>query len=100
MGRWFRTPPGIWIFWLRTGSSSPTDTIRVMESDEARIENVFSFHPAADQSVAQRHEHVREALKLTAVALVALVPECQERDVALDKLREAMMWANAGIACN
>ena len=71
-----------------------------MESDEARIENVFSFHPPADPSVAQRHEHVRDALKLAAVALVGLVPECQERDVALDKLREAMMWANAGIACN
>jgi hypothetical protein len=28
------------------------------------------------------------------------LPASRERDIAIDKMREAMFWANAAIACN
>ncbi len=67
-----------------------------------RAENVgsrFSYHPAkADQ--APRHEKIRAVLKQAALDCAGLVPDCCERDKALDKLQEAMMLFNAAISCN
>jgi hypothetical protein len=63
------------------------------------IENAFRFHPATPVTGPQ-HDAVRTLMRGTAVALVQLVPESVEQHVALERLREAMYWANAGIACH
>ena len=68
-----------------------------MQSPIDRIENDFSFHPA-DEPTGESHQEVRDVLKAAAYRLVDLVPAGREQSLAITKLEEAMMWANAGIA--
>lgn len=68
------------------------------EELHARIDNDFRFHPANDNVTGQRHDKVRGLLGSTAHALVELAPEGRELSLAVTKLEEAMMWANAAIA--
>lgn len=64
-----------------------------------QIENTFSYHkPAGDQH--DRYETLRAAAKRLAKKIVKLCPEGDETNIAIEKLREAIMWANASIACN
>lgn len=44
------------------------------------------------------HEMVRENLKEEAVWMNEVLPEGREKSLAVTKLEEAMMWANAAIA--
>ena len=59
-----------------------------------------SFHPPADESVKQRHEDVRAAALDFARKLSTLCPPGVELEHAIEAAREAMFWANAGIACH
>lgn len=69
-----------------------------MEEDiHERIDNDFSFHPATEET-GPKHDSVRQIVRDAAHALADVVPTGRERSVALTKLEEAMMWANAGIA--
>lgn len=63
-----------------------------------RIENDFTYHaPKTDQ--AQRYEQLRQTAKKLARLVIELSPDGErERSIALTKLEEAIMWANAGIA--
>lgn len=64
-----------------------------------QIENIFSYHrPGGDQP--DRYETLRTAGKRLAKKIVKLCPEGEETNKAIEKLREAIMWANASIACN
>ena len=63
------------------------------------LENVFTYHkPKGDQQ--ERYEDIRGEAKGLAAAIICLSPESRERSLALTKLEEAVMWANAGIARN
>lgn len=63
------------------------------------IDNNFTYHkPHGDQP--QRYETLRADAKTFAAAVLSKVPESRERSVALTKIEEACMWANAGIARN
>lgn len=57
----------------------------------------FGYHPA-DPVTAQRHEAIRAAMLRAAYVVQELVEDRRERALAITKLEEAMMWANAGIA--
>lgn len=71
---------------------SATDKIIVQ-----RIERDFTYHaPKGDQ--AGRYQKIREAAKSLALLMVELCPDHRERSLALTKLEEAVMWANAAIA--
>lgn len=62
-----------------------------------RIESDFTFHaPKGDQP--ERYQKIREKAKALALLLVEVCPDRRERSLALTKLEEAVMWANAGIA--
>lgn len=69
-----------------------------MTLDE-HLDTVFAYHPPPDPSVAARHGAVREAARKFAGELLALAPPGHELDRAIDAVRSAMYWANAGIAC-
>jgi hypothetical protein len=57
------------------------------------------FHPIGDdQERAAAHETARGEVKRTAHTLNRLLPDCRERDMAIDALDSALMWANAAIA--
>ena len=64
------------------------------------LKNRFSYHPPKSQEVAQSHEFIREMCLELAKSISAVVPPGREQALALTAVQEAMMWANAGIACN
>jgi hypothetical protein len=72
----------------------------LMKHDErmsARIANDFAFH-AADAERGKRHGDVRSGCHDLAEYLGTLCPPGRELSIALTKLEEVMMWANAVIA--
>jgi len=62
------------------------------------LENRFKFHPANDRDTQVRHQTVRTMCLNLATNLDEIVPEGREKSLAITKLEEVMMWANAGIA--
>jgi len=72
------------------GRSAPTH-------DE--LERAFTYHrPKEDQK--ERYELLRDAGKGLARIIFRNCPDSREKSTAIAKLREAVMWANASIACN
>lgn len=67
--------------------------------NHAEIDNVFAFHPATPTTGPQ-HDRVREIVRETAHILVDIMPPSPEATLAVRKLQEAMMYANAAIACH
>jgi hypothetical protein len=64
-----------------------------------QFENIFKYHaPKAGQP--EKYEAIREKAKELAYLIEELAPNSRERSVALTKLEESMMWANAAIARN
>lgn len=69
--------------------------------DEAteRIERDFSYHsPKNDQ--AKRYTDIRAEAKALALMICNNCPKSRELSLALTKLEESVMWANASIARN
>lgn len=60
---------------------------------------VFMYHPPREDQIG-RYERIRKEGKSLANVLLQFCPVSDDRDVALQKLRECIMWANASIACN
>ena len=67
---------------------------------QVEINNRTKWHPPKDQSVAEVHANIRRVINETISNFNNNVPEGREKDLAITKLEEAMMWANAGIARN
>lgn len=66
-----------------------------LERDE--IARRFMFH-GATPATGPKHDEVRQRLRTLALWLLDDLPPCRERSLALTKLQEAMMFANAAIA--
>lgn len=58
---------------------------------------VFIYHPPKGNQ-AERYEIIRNAALGFAEVLERQCPESSEKAVAINKIREAVMWANASIA--
>lgn len=65
----------------------------------AEVENWFVYHPPKDGQ-AETYQSLRDQAKAFAEGILASCPDFRERSLALTKLREAVMWANASIACH
>ena len=63
------------------------------------IEKRFTYH-APKGTAPERFVTLREIAKGLAECVNALVPEGREKALALTKIEEAVMWANAGVARN
>lgn len=64
-----------------------------------QIENNFIYHaPKADQP--QRYTDIRNKAREFALLIDELCPDSREKSLAMTKLEECMMWANASIARN
>jgi hypothetical protein len=66
--------------------------------DGGELLNRFAFHPATTQGRQEDHQKVRDVCLRAAERVVELCPPGREQSLAVTKLEEAMMWANAGIA--
>ena len=64
-----------------------------------RIERIFTYHaPYGDQ--AKRYEEIRAQARKLAYFILGRTPPSDEQKLAIDKLGEAVMHANAAIARN
>ena len=63
------------------------------------IENNFKYHaPLPGQP--EKYELIRGKAKELAYLIEEICPESRERSLAMTKLEETVMWANASIARN
>ena len=68
-------------------------------SSEEIIEKRFVYHPPkADQP--EKYERIRGQARVLASLILTTCPDSRERSIALTKLDEFVMWANASIARN
>ena len=63
------------------------------------IEKVFTYH-APKEGQPAIYETIRKHGKNMAQYILEECPDSRERSVALTKIQEAVMWANASIAIN
>lgn len=64
-----------------------------------QIENNFMYHsPKEGQN--EKYEALREKAKELAYLIDDLCPGSREKSLAMTKLEESVMWANASIARN
>ena len=63
------------------------------------IDNRFTYHPPkSDQN--ERYVSLRYQARMLAISICDHCPPSRERSLALTKLEESIMWANASIARN
>lgn len=64
-----------------------------------QIEKAFTYHrPTEGQP--EKYGRLRDTAKAFAYLIDELVPNGREKALAMTKLEEVVMWANAGIARN
>ena len=75
--------------------ASPADS-----ADYARelVSRRFDHHPPPDEETIALHEWIRGKLGELAYDLVEELPDCRERELAVQYLETAMMYANAAVA--
>lgn len=64
-----------------------------------QIENNFSYH-SPKEGQPEKYNQLREKAKELAYDIENLCPNSREKSLAMTKLEEAIMWANASIARN
>lgn len=70
-----------------------------MTKEQAALENRFTYHkPKSGQSI--RYEKLRKCGKLLADLINKECPDSREKSLAMTKIEECIMWANASIARN
>ena len=62
------------------------------------LKNWFTYH-APHGNQAQRYTDIREAAFVFAKTILDKTPSCADQTAAIRKVREAVMTANAAIAC-
>lgn len=63
------------------------------------IENNFSYH-VPKEGQPELYNTIRNKAKELAEVIEATCPDSREKSLAMTKLEEAVMWANASIARN
>ena len=64
-----------------------------------QIENNFMYHSPKDGQ-AEKYEEVRAKGQELAYLIDGICPNSREKSLAMTKLEESVMWANASIARN
>ena len=67
--------------------------------DQRNIEHVFKYHPPSREQLS-KYEAIRQAGKNLATVISSVTPFGEEQSAAILKVREAVMMANAAIACS
>lgn len=77
----------------------PAQKYEVKPADLEQLDKVFTYHETKEGQLA-RYRHLRQAAKDLAADYLQLCPPSRERSLAMTKLEESNMWANAAIARN
>ena len=80
-----------WIEW----NSKPS----LSDNQRAAIHRHFTYHPPKPDQLP-RFERIRQCAGELAAAIYECTPECADQTAAIRKVREAVMTANAAIACH
>lgn len=64
----------------------------------ADLNNWFTYHAPHGTQTA-RYERIRQVARTFAGVILECTPGCPDQTVAIRKVREAVMIANAAIAC-
>ena len=67
----------------------------IMLSD---IDNWFIYHPPKPEDL-EKYIAIRDAAEELALTILKHTPSCPDQSAAIRKVREAVMVANASIAC-
>lgn len=70
-----------------------------MAIDKKALERNFTHHPPSGPKIVL-HEKIRNDVKVIALYMADNIPESRELSLAITKLEEAVMWANAAVARN
>lgn len=62
------------------------------------LEHRFAFHAAPTEEKRNLHTSMRQACYEVARTIDEKAPDGREKSLAITKLEEAMMWANAAVA--
>jgi hypothetical protein len=63
----------------------------------AELDKIFTYHrPKTGQP--ETYEAIRETARSLAILINRSCPDSREKSVAITKVQEAVMWANASIA--
>lgn len=63
------------------------------------INNIFTYHPPKGDQI-ERYKDIQAAAREMARLYETVCPESRERSLAMTRLEESVMWANAAIARN
>lgn len=66
---------------------------------QEQIDNWFTYHPPQNQKQIDSYLFIREAGKSFAEAILRNTPSSADQTAAIRNVREAVMTANAAIAC-
>lgn len=71
------------------------------DKDALGFHRRFVYHPPKPElKQAERYAEIRDHAHGFAQHLIRECPQSREREIALTKLEESVMWANAAIARN
>lgn len=63
------------------------------------LDNLFDYHrPSSDQQ--EKYAKLNQAAKEYAKIIIECCPQSEDRDLAIQKLRETRMQSNLSIACS
>ena len=65
-----------------------------------QIKNNYTYHPPKDKAQQELYSTLRREGKGLAFIIQDFCPESREKSIAMTKLEEVIMWANASIARN
>ena len=66
--------------------------------DARELDIRFTYHPPRNEAQLRLYEELREKVRQLASFVVRNRPNSREQSLAVTKLEEAVMWANAAIA--
>jgi hypothetical protein len=69
-----------------------------MPMTEADLERWFSYHEPTEDQI-DKYSAIRQTARSLAFVILDMCPDNADRTTAIRKLREAVMTANAAIAC-
>ncbi len=75
------------------------DPFGLTDAEQVELDNMFSYHAPMGNQV-DRYGVIRAQGRQLARVILAYSRDSEERRQALFAVRAAVMWANAGIACN